>query len=497
MKPLVSFVVAAFALLFTCGAPALSQDAPKQTSTNAVTRAANLTDLVYVIPIKGIIEPGLLYTVDRSLQKAKSAGATTIVFHMDTPGGMVNITEKLIRMFMALPEGVRTYTFIDKDALSAGALIAVATDEIYMSPGSRIGASAIVTPFGDLEEGDSKEKALSALLALVQYSAKAKGRDPNLIEAMVRKEFEYKIDDEVICPKGQLLTFDNLEATRLIGKEGEQAPILSNGTARNLEELMKLIGKESAKVIKPLLTPSEKLTRYAKLFAVLFLVLGAIGIYMEFKAPGFGIPGVLGIIFLMLFFWARYIAGTAGTVEMLIFIVGLSFLLVEVFIIPGFGAAGITGISLMFLSVFLAMVQHFPGEGYFSLPELQAQGALASMSTALIISFTIMVILTKFLPETALFSHIALKATLSHEKGYEASSSTENLVGMAGYAATPLHPAGIGMFDNKRFDVVAHGEFIEKDALITIAETHGNRIVVKPSSSMQAQNKEENKEKDS
>ena len=463
------FLFLAFALVINTA----SQPVHAQPTTNAVS-----TNATYVIPIKGAIMAGLLYGVDRQLTSAKEAGADTIILQMDTPGGALVIAEKLIRMLMDLPESTRVITYVDKDALSAGALIAMATDDIYMAPNSRIGASAVVLPWGDMEEGDMKEKAVSATLALVKSAAEQNGHDPNLVEAMVRRDYTYTIGEEVIVPEGELLTLNDVNAARLVERKGVKAPLLAAGKANDITDLLKKLGRDPDNVITPQLTPTDKLTRLAKTFALLFLILGVVGVYIEIKTPGFGIPGVLGIFMLMLFFWAQYIAGTAGTVEFLIFVFGAALLLLEIFVIPGFGIAGISGISLITLSIFMAMVQHFPGENLFSFPELQVSGALTRMAVVLLVSFLVMVILARYLPQTEAFSHIAVMKSLNHTDGYQASADHESLLGASGTAATALHPAGMGLFDGKRVNVVTRGEFIEKDTPIIVAETHGNRIVV-------------------
>ncbi|MFC1497631.1 nodulation protein NfeD [Verrucomicrobiota bacterium] len=433
---------------------------------------------VFIIPIDGPIERGLLYVVRRGLAQAEKEDAAVIIFHMNTPGGMVGVTEEIIRMLLDLPENIKTYTFIDKDALSAGALISVATEEIYMAPGSRIGASAIITLFGDLKEGDTKEKIFSAVTALVKSAAERRGHDIKLVEAMIRKEIEYKIGDEVICPEGELLTLTDKEAARLVGKGRKKRSLLSSGTVKTLDELLRKIDKSDSKRITLEVTWSEKIARWIELFSILFLAGGLLGVYIEIKTPGFGIPGILGIICLTIFFWGHNVAGLAGTEELILFLLGVTLLIIEIFIIPGFGIAGVSGIILIMAALVMALVQHYPGTPVYHIPGTQIQTAIVTMSSTVIGSFILMLILARFLPETPAFKRIALLASLTAKEGYQSSEKTDDLLGRKGTADTPLHPAGIGVFGDKRLDVVARGAFIEKDASIVIAEAHGNRIVV-------------------
>lgn len=470
-------------------------DGPTAPEPNAAVSSAENTDLAdaetlpthspvdgsvtYIIPVRGMIQSGMLFAIDRQLERARKAGADVIVLHMDTPGGVLVTAERMMRMLMELPDDIKTYTFVDKDALSAGALIAMATDAIYMAPQSRIGASALVTLFGDLDEGDTKEKSYSASMALVKSIASSKGYDPDMVEAMMRKEFEYKIGDEILCPEGRLLTLTETEAARIVERDGQSVPLLSSGTAKDLDAFLELIGRSDSKIVIPMLTPTENLVRYAKMIAIFFLIGGVLGVYIEFRTPGFGVPGVLGLFFFMLFFWAQNVAGTAGTIEVLIFIVGLGLLLLEIFVIPGFGLAGITGLVLMGGAVFGAMVRRIPGEsGWFAFPDMQISDALVRLGIAVIASGAGMVLLTKMFTLSPAFSHIALLKALDHEGGYEASDKTDHLVGAQGQTKSMLRPAGIALFDGKPLNVIARGEFIEPNTPIRIVEAHGNRLVV-------------------
>ncbi len=451
-------------------------EAPARTPERASDQA-----VTYVIPIRGMVQPGMLFAVGRHVERAEQAGADVVIFHMDTPGGALNAAEHMIRLLAALPEDIRTYTFVDQDALSAGALIALATDAIYMAPQSRIGASALVTPGGDLEEGDMKEKAYSATIALVQSTAEAKGYDRNLVEAMMRLEYEYKIGDEVISPAGRLLTLSESDATRIVERNGKSEPLLAQGIARDMDELLDKIGRSDSAIVKPILTPTERMVFYAKSIAVFFLIAGVLGVYIEFRTPGFGVPGVLGLLSFLLFFWAQNIAGTARTVEALVFIIGLGLLMLEIFVFPGFGVPGIAGIALMVGAVFAAMVQTLPGRPWLpAFPELQVSEAIVRIGIVLIVSALGMWLTTGLFTRSRSFSQLALMQALDREHGYESSDSSDSLLGRRGQAATALRPSGIGQFDGRRVNVIARGEFIEKDAPIKIVQTRGNRVVVDP-----------------
>ncbi len=434
--------------------------------------------IAYVIPIEGVIERALLYVVRRGIDEAIKENANAIIFDMDTPGGRVDVTEDIIRTMIDLPTNIVTYTFIDKDALSAGSMIAISTKHIYMAPGSRIGASAIVTSTGDIEDGDMKEKHVSALTALVRSAAERNGHDPDLIESMIRKDIEYKLGDEVICKEGQLLTLNDSEAAKTVKRDGTEEPLLSAGTAKTLEDMLEQAGLKNATIRKIEISSVEKIARFIELFAFIFLAGGLLGIYIEFKTPGFGIPGLAGIALLAIFFWGHHIVGVSGSIEMIIFVIGIILLALEIFVIPGFGVAGIAGLALIVISLFMAMVEHIPGGNWYQLPVVEMEGAFTNLGISLSMSLILGLIVAKYLPKTRGFQHLMLSTELDSAHGVTASSPTDDLFGAKGIAITNLHPAGFATVNGKRINVVAHGAFIDANTAIVVAETHGNRIVV-------------------
>ena len=446
-------------------------------------RAAEAEEPVtYVIPIHGMIERALVYVVRRGVAEAVREGAGAIVFDMNTPGGRLDAAEEIIATISKLE--IPTYTFVNPSAISAGAIIALATDDIYMAPGSRIGDAMpmMMTMFGGAQEMSEaqQEKAVSYVSALIRSTAETKGHDPQLAEAMVRREIEYKIEDEIICEAKELLTLTNLEAERLVQREEGLRPLLSRGTVPDLDTLLDTVGRASDAVKTFEISFSEKVARYVEWFSVIFLACGILGIYIEFKTPGFGLPGLLGILFLAIWFWGHHVAGLAGMGEVVLFAIGATLLAIEIFVIPGFGFVGATGLVLVIVSLMMAMVQHYPGGPWYRPPIPHMEHAIWMMGTSLMVTFVLALILARYLPRTHAFSKLVLTSAEGRELGYQASHPTDEFVGRHGKAVTPLRPAGIGIFDHDRLNVVARGSFIERDAPIVIAETHGNRIVVEP-----------------
>ncbi len=326
-----------------------------------------------------------------------------------------------------------------------------------------------------------KEKAISPTVALIRGAAQRKGHDADLAEAMVRPEFEYKIGDEVICPEGQLLTLTSQDAERLVGEE--QRPLLSRGTVKDMEALIELIGLSDRKVITVTSSAAEDIARMIDGFPLsgILLAAGLLCLYIEYKTPGFGVFGLSGIALLAIWFWGHHVAGLAGMGEILLLLVGIALLFVEIFLIPGFGITGITGIICILASLILAMIQHYPGQPWYqpsSINPRQVQDMILNLGGGLLLTFVSGVLLGRYLPATKPFQRLMLNKAVSADEGYQASAPTDNLLGMTGIAETPLRPAGIGAFGDRRLNVVTHGDFIDKGDAIVIAETHGNRIVV-------------------
>ncbi|MFC1467322.1 nodulation protein NfeD [Verrucomicrobiota bacterium] len=430
---------------------------------------------VYVIPVEGMIEPALLYVIRRGVDEAVSAKADALILTMDTPGGRLDATEEIIRTLgkSKLP----TYTFVEKDAFSAGAIIALSTQHIYMAPGSVIGdAMPIqVSPLGGVQAPtpDVQEKMVAAAAAIVRRAAEQGGHDTKLAEAMVRRELEYKIGDDIICPEGQLLTLTNTEAARLVGDD--QRPLLSLGTVEDLDALLKTIGLEDAEVKKLEVTSAEKVARFIAAMAPLLLMIGLGGIWIEIKTPGLGAPGLIGGIALVLFFFGHHIAGLAGMEDVLIFLLGVILLFIEIFITPGFGVLGISGLLLILLALLNAMTLPEPGTPWLPVPTNfeSVVPAIQKLVMALIGTGAIALIFGRMLPK----SHLPI--ILEEEETFKnVDRETSPLIGREGLAFTTLRPSGTGAFGDERIDVVTEGEFIEKETPIRIIEVHGNRIVV-------------------
>ncbi len=428
--------------------------------------------LVYQIPIKDQIEPALLYVIRRGVTEADAAKADAVIFVMDTPGGRVDITRDILEIIRQIK--IPVYTFVERDAYSAGAIIALATPHIYMAPGSVIGAATpiLMSPGGgvqDLNE-DVGEKMKSGVAAMVRAAAEQGGHDPALAEAMVRRETEYKIGTNVISKAGELLTLTATEA------EG----VLSEGTVIDIDALLEKIGLSDAEIKTLEVTPAEKLARIIAGIAPILLMIGLGGIYLEIKTPGLGLPGIAGATALVLFFFGHHIAGLAGLEDIVIFIIGFALLFTEVFITPGFGVLGISGIALILVSLLNAMSWKMPGE---ILPAISGSGAtlqhaIGNLAFAMAGTAVLAVVAGHFLPKSRMIRPLVLDASADKKTGFSASHDHSDLLGKTGTAEMNLHPAGRALFDGNRVNVITRGEFIEKGSDVKVVEAHGSRILV-------------------
>ena len=451
----------------------------------AQTNTEQEAGIAYVIPIHDMIERALVYVVKRGVTEAEALDASVIIIDMDTPGGRLDATAEIIKIITSTK--IPTYTFVNPDAISAGAITAMATDHIYMAPGSRIGDAMPIMmsplPMGGPKAmpDDLKEKAVSPTVAMIRAVAQRKGHDAQLAEAMVRAEIEYKIGDKVICPAGQLLTLTSQDAAQIVGEGDDAHPLLSAGTVESIEDLLNTIGRGSDEIVTLKSSTAERLARIIDGFPMsgILLALGLLGLYIEYKTPGFGIPGISGLLILAIWFWGHHIAGMANIAEIVIFSIGILLIMAEIFIIPGFGAAGIAGIILVVIGLFMSMVGNSFSVEWYALPTLEdIHYAMLNFSITLIVILAGGIILGKLLPKSAAFHRLCLDAVEHRDDGYTSAKTSSELLGVQGTTVTPLRPSGIGEFGDKRLDIIARGSFIDKSTPIVVAEVRGSRIIV-------------------
>ena len=432
---------------------------------------------VVVVPLRGEISPSLLMFLRRAEKVAESSGASAIVFEMNTYGGRLDSAEEITSALNHAT--IPTYTFINSNAGSAGSLIALATQHIYMAPVSAIGAAAPVLPTGEDLPLTQREKTISYWSALIRSSAMKNGHNPDVGEAFMNKEKEVKIGDRVIHPKGTLLTLNAQEATEKFNGK----PLLADGIADSVVDLMQKAGlKGKAVSLGP--TGFEQLAFWITTLAPLLLLGGIIGAYIEFKIPGATMPGIISAICFALFFLGHYLAGLAGWEVVALFILGTVLVIIEIlFFAHSTIVFGVVGVFLILASLFWAMIDHYPGETFFPTGRALAV-PLLNLFLALIGAAIVIALLVRYLPRTSVYRRFALMT--SNPPGpslagvpREFATAIDLSPGTEGISLSILRPSGKARFLDQIIDVVTQGEFIPPNTSITVVRRDGMRVVVK------------------
>ena len=281
------------------------------------------------------------------------------------------------------------------------------------------------------------------------------------------------LDGKVIVGKGKLLTVTDQEAAEMFGKP--PMPLLSAGTVKSVEELLEKVGLAGAIPFTVAPAGFEVLGRWITAISPLLILIGFVAIYIEIKTPGIGIPALVAAICFAVYFFGHYAAGLAGWEDVALFALGITLLVVEVFFLPGFGITGVLGLALILVGLVMGMTQRLPGGPILpSWKELQVP--VIKVGVGFVGSIVAMLVLARWLPETAFFKRLEL-ATTSPAPPPPVRQPTLQ-VGTVGVAETMLRPSGKGRFEGALLDVVTQGDMIEKDAMIRIIEAQGSRVVV-------------------
>lgn len=434
------------------------------------TRAAESGPVV-VVPIKTEISAAQFFFLRRALKEAEREKASAVVIDMDTYGGEVKAANN--SMDALLKTRVPTFIYINPRAISAGALIALATQKIYMSPGASIGAAAPVMGGGEDLPKTMTDKTVSALSAMARAAAEKNGHRPELADAFISKDKAVKIGDIVVHPVGTLLTLTASEAAKLYGDK----PLLAAGVADSLEDMLKSAGLTGpVKTIAP--TGFEHVAFWITSLAPLFLLGGMLGAYLEFKTPGFGLPGILSAICFTIFFTGHYLAGLAGWEVGVIFLIGLLLVLGELLLHPGTVIPGIAGALLMVGALIWAMIDRYPGEPLLPTTEMLAR-PMVNLGIAVLLAIVSGVFLAKYLPRTNLYHHIVLESSVHGSPAIATMAGMSPVqLGQSGTARSMLRPAGKAEFGGHTVDVITQGDFIEPGSAVRIVALDGMGVVV-------------------
>ncbi len=423
-----------------------------------IVQGLNASDKkVYIARINGEIDLGMAPYIKRIINEAEKNSASAIIFHINTFGGRVDAATQIKDAI--LNSKIKTIAFIDKRAISAGALIALSCEKIVMVPGSSMGASTVVDQTGTKQS----EKYQSFMRSEMRSTAEKNGRRLDIAEGMV--------DERIIVAD---LADDS---TKLITITSEEA--LKYGMADNIFESIEDVIKEyslgGAQIIEEKSNFAEELIRFVNnpLVSSLLIMIGMVGLFTEIKTGGWGWPGTVAIIALLLFFGSGYILELASVFEIVIFVIGVILLLLEIFVIPGFGIFGVLGIIAMIAGLFLGLL------GDFSFTDSNdISNALIQLASSFVMTGVLIYILSKFLPKTKMWNNLILNANISSTSGYTSNLDLSSMIGAVGVALTDLRPAGTAFINNKRIDVVTDGEYIRNGTQIVVNFIQGSKVVV-------------------
>lgn len=432
--------------------------------------------LVFVVPIRQMVSPGMRYHVQRAITAAEQQNADLLLLHMNTPGGRVDsarqISEALLKT--TLP----TATFIDPDAISAGSLIALSTKKIITVKNGLIGCSKPILPGGEGGMQPADEKVVSYVRGLFSNAAKQNGYPVDIALGMVDQDMEVRgPDGEIISPQGKLLTLDAPDMV----KYGIAKAIASDCTAA-----VEALGFSKPDFVEAPPDWAELLAQFLAdpVVSSILLMIGLAGLYLEYKSPGMVLPAVAAVAAFMLMFWANSIAHLTGYEALICVVLGLILLGVEIFVLPGFGIAGVAGCAVLIIGLLLVMAEHpvyVPEVGVN--PEFSGEvlvGAAAKMVAGLCGSIVLFLLLVRFVDRSK-FVHeaLVLESTVSAGQGYVSTDESEiALTGKAGYTVGALRPAGIVDIGGERVDAVSEGEWIPPGRRVRVACVEGRRIIV-------------------
>ncbi|KAF0195645.1 MAG: membrane-bound serine protease (ClpP class) [Bacteroidetes bacterium] len=430
---------------------------------NAQVSNRKKATLIYKFDIKEEIAPPVWHKTRKAFAEARLMKADVILIHMNTYGGMLESADSIRTAI--LQSGIPVWVFIDNNAASAGALISIACDSIYMRAGANIGAATVVDQSGK----PLPDKYQSYMRSMMRSTAESTGRNPDIAQGMV----DSRIKIEGISDTGRVITLTTSEAL----KYG-----FCNSEASTIDEILKITRINNYKIVEQELTATDNiitfLTNPVVSGILIMLIIG--GIYFELQSPGIGLPLAAAVVGALLYFAPLYIEGLASNWEILVFIIGVILVIIELFAIPGFGVAGISGIVLIVTGLTLSMIDNVG----FDFTGVPLKGVVVSFFIVIIASFTSLVssfLLTKKLfAGHTMFGDLALLSTQQSDEGFKAADVHYNeMVGKSGNAYTILRPAGKIEIDGEVFDAVADSGYIEKGEKVVVRGYENAQLIVR------------------
>ncbi len=418
---------------------------------------------VMVMEVKAEIDPRMSRYVNLALDHAEEIKADYVIVEMDTYGGVLTDAKDIVDRILDLK--VPIWVFINKDAASAGALISIACDSIYMAPGATIGAATVVQ--GGTGEA-APDKYQSYMRSIMRSTAEHNGRNPRIAEGMV----DERIAIDSISTEGSVITFTTKEAL----KHG-----YCEAQLNSIEEILEKNKVENYELVRFQISSVEKVIAFFLnpfISGILILVILG-GLYFELQTPGVGFPILAALTALVLYLVPYYLNGLAENWEIIALFIGVILIIVEVFVIPGFGVAGIAGITLTVGSMVLIMLNN----DFFNFDMVPLNDIIYA-SLAIFGGLTGGVLLlfvggVRF-AQSGVFKRISLMDTQAQSEGYTSNfNNTGDLVGKTGTAFTVLRPSGKIMIEDQLYDAFSRGDYIDKGDKVTVLEIEGSTLKVR------------------
>ena len=436
---------------------------------------------VVVIPVRDEIASPVLYILRRGLKEAIEQKADVVVLDMKTPGGALDVTFDIMEALAKFPG--ETVTFVNNEAMSAGAFISAMTGEIWFSPDGIIGAAAPVSATGQDVDATMKLKITSYLKARLRSISEGKGYRGQVISAMVDADYELKIEDKVLKPKGELLSLTASEAGKTYGEPAQA--LLAAGTAKNVDALLtKKFGANGYTSKRLEITWSERLAVLLNKVSPILMGLGLLALFIEFKTPGFGVFGITGIVCLTVVFLGSYVAGFSGHEPILVFGVGLLMVVAELIFFPGIAVVAVAGLVMMLGSLVWAMADLWPGvpltvawSGDVFVQPLQNLGLGLALAVGLGLA------LAKFLPSGWVWDRLVVGSVVGGAAQVsggapESAGGVAALIGLRGVAATALRPGGQVEIAGRRYEAAVAVGAIDAGAAVVVTGRSDFGLVV-------------------
>lgn len=432
------------AALLPFGGMAKAESAPASVAQSAP---------VVVIPVHQTINTGLYSFMQRAFREAEEMSAMLIVLDINTLGGEVEAAENIGQLISN--SSIPTVAYVHGRAVSAGSYIALNAGRIAMEPGSTMGAAAVVDIAGAEVENP---KVLAHWTSEMRGAAELRGRNPLIAEGMVDKNIVVDMPEiGRTVQKGEIVSLTAQEALKVGYAET---------VAETLDQVIDFAGASGHPVVSLEPSAAEKLARFLTQpwVATLLLIIGLAGVAIELFVPGFGVPGILGLLGFGLYFFGHFISGLAGMEAIALFVGGVLLLVLEIFV-PSFGILGILGTLGLIGGVVMAA---------------QDTGRAAlSLTVASLIALVTVMIFVKIFKRRGVWNRFILRERLTSEEGFNSFKPRSELVGRTGKALTPLRPSGMALLGDERIDVVTAGEFIAAGRPVEVIQVEGARIVVR------------------